>query len=174
MSAAPNSHHRQCNPFCLNRSKTDNPSTRGPSQTSKKRQDEPKSLSNITPVLYPRKPYNGTTYCEAHTNTYVVVVSSTLNAAVSSFLDDCLAAVQREIARGSTGLIPSGGWRQLGRNALSMVVYSEDAYQTTYGMLQSAIQALINWMSNEDIGFRTGSFTIWHGEHQVGRGSING
>ena len=174
MSSAPNPHHRQCNPFCPIDQRLTILHTRGASQTSKKRQDRPESLSNLPSVLYPRKNYDGTTYCEAHTNTYVVIVSSTPNAAVSSFLDDCLAAVQRQIARGSTGLIPSSGWRQLGRNALSIVVYSEDDYQTTYGMLQSAIQALIDWMSNEDVGFRTGSFTIWDGEHQVGHGTING
>ena len=53
-------------------------------------------------------------------------------------------------------------------------MYSEDDYQATYGVLQSAIQALIDWMSNEGIGFRTVSFTIWDGEHQVGHGNING
>ena len=157
-----------------NRSKTDNPSTRGASQTRKKREDPPESLSNPAAILYPRKPFDGTTYCEAHTNTFIVVVSSAANAAVSTFLNDCLAAVQRTIAGGQTGLIPSSGWRQLGRNAMSIVVYSEADYQTTYGVLQSAIQALIDWMSNDGIGFRTGSFTIWDGEHQVGHVTIDG
>lgn len=55
-----------------------------------------------------------------------------------------------------------------------MIVWSEDGFQTTYGVLHSAIQALIGWMSSDGNTFGTGGFTIWDGENQVGHGSING
>lgn len=126
-------------------------------------------------ILRPRKIYDDTTYCQAQTNTFIVVSLTAANAAVSSFLTDCLINVQTIINNGNIGLIPSAGWYgPLGRNGLSMRVWSEHDYQTTFGVLHSAIQALIGWMSNNDHTFGTGSFTIWDGDNQVGHGSISG
>ena len=97
------------------------------------------------------------------------------NSGVSAFLNTCLNAVQRIITSSNDGLIPNDGWYgPLGRNGLRMLVFSENDYQTTYGVLHSAIQALIAWMSSDDHAFGTGSFQIWDGENQVGHGSING
>ena len=133
------------------------------------------SLDRDPHIVQPRKTYDGTTYCLAQTNTFIVVVSEiTANAGVSSFLNACLNAVQATIDNGNTGIIPSNGWYQLGRNALSMTVRSEDDFQTTYGVLHSAILAMIDWMSSDGVTFGTGRFTIWDGENQVGHGSISG
>ena len=152
------------------------PSTRGASPPRVKRREQFAPLDKPPQILHPRKDYDGTTYCQAQTNTFIVIVSfNAANAAVSSFLTSCLIAVQRDINNGNTGLIPSDGWYgPLGRNGLSMTVWSEDNYQTTYGVLHSAIQALIGWMSSNDNTFGTGSFTVWDGNNQVGHGSING
>lgn len=140
-----------------------------------KRRIQPISLDRDPHILQPRKSYDGTTYCQAQTNTFIVVVYEiTANAGVSSFLNACLNAVQTTIDNGNTGIIPSNGWYQLGRNALSMAVRSENDFQTTYGVLHSAILALIDWMSSEGSTFGTGGFTIWDGENKVGHGSING
>lgn len=141
-----------------------------------KRQTELQSLGRPLQILHPRKEYDGTTYCQAQTNTFIVIVSDIVaNAGVSVFLNACLNAVQRTIDGGNTGIIPSNGWYgPLGRNALSMTVQSEDNFQTTYGVLHSAIQALIGLMSSDGNTFGTGGFTIWDGENQVGHGSING
>lgn len=127
-------------------------------------------------ILQPRKNYDGTIYCQAQTNTFIVVVSfNAANAAVSSFLNTCLNAVQATINNGNTGLIPSDGWYgPLGPDGLSMTVWSEDNYQATYGVLHSALQALVGWMSSNENMFGTVSFTIWDGDNQVGHGSING
>lgn len=159
-----------------NASKTNLLPNRGASSTRKKRREQPEPLDRSPHSLQPRKEYDGTTYCQAQTNTFIVVVSlNTANAAVSSFLDECLHAVQTIINNGNIGLIPSDGWYgPLGRNGLSMRVWSEDNYQTTYGVLHSATLALIGWMSNNANTFGTGSFTIWDGDNQVGHLSING
>lgn len=68
------------------------------------------------------------------------------NPAVQPLLDGALDNVQRAIDRGETGLIPDSGWRYLGRNAISMAVYSMDVHKITYGILHAAIDALIRWM----------------------------
>lgn len=151
-------------------------SFRGASPTRMKRREQLEALDRSPPSLQPRKGYEGTTHCQAQTNTFIVVVSfNVANAAVSSFLNTCLNAVQTTINNGNTGLIPSDGWYgPLGRNGLSMTVWSEDDFQTMYGVLHSAIQALIGWMSSNGNNFGTGSFTVWDGDNQVGHGSING
>ncbi|KAL9064319.1 MAG: hypothetical protein Q9161_008953 [Pseudevernia consocians] len=148
----------------------------GASPTRLKRGEQVKVIDKPPHILQPRKPYDGTTYCQAQTNTFIVVASfNAANAGVSSLLNACLSAVQTTIDDGNTGLIPTNGWYgPLGRNALSMAVWSENDFQTTYGVLHSAIQALIGWMSSIDHTFGTVSFTIWDGENQVGHGSING
>ena len=142
----------------------------------KKRLEQPHSPSQSPGFLQPRRNDDGSTYCQAQTNTFVVLVSfHAANAAVSSFLNTCLDFVQTSINNGHTGLIPSQGWYgPLGRNAMSMAVWSEDDYQTTYGVLHSAILALIGMMSSDGHTFGTASFTIWDGDNQVGHGSING
>lgn len=148
----------------------------GASPTRMKPREQLVPLAKPPKILQPRKNSDGTTYCQAQTNTFVVVVSfNAANAAVSSFLNTCLNAVQATINNGNTGLIPSDGWYgPLGPNGLSMTVWSEDNYQTTYGVLHSTLQALIGWMSSNDNIFGTGSFTIWDGDNQVGHGSVNG
>ncbi|KAF6224297.1 hypothetical protein HO133_010872 [Letharia lupina] len=148
----------------------------GASQTRMKRRKQFEPLNKSPHILQTRKNDDGTTYCQAQTNTFVVVISfNAANAAVSSFLSACLNAVQTIINNGNTGLIPNDGWYgPLGRNGVSMTVWSENDYQTTYGVLHSTIQALIGWMSSNDNTFGTGSFTVWDGDHQVGHGSING
>ena len=125
-------------------------------------------------ILQARKNDEGATYCQAQTNTFIVVVDfNAVNPAVSSFLNDCLIAVQTTINNGNTGLIPSPGWYgPLGPNGLSMQVWSENSYQTTYGVLHSTIQALIGWMSDNGNIFGTAWFTIWDGDNQVGHGSV--
>ena len=162
--------------FPSNVSEANPPSTRGASTTRMKRRGQLETLGRSPRLLQPRKGDDGTTYCQAQTNTFIVVISfNAANAAVSTFLNACLNAAQTTINNGNTGLIPSTGWYgPLGRNGLRMTVWSEDNYQTTYGVLHSAIQALIGWMSSNDNTFGTGSFTIWDGDHQVGHGSING
>lgn len=55
-----------------------------------------------------------------------------------------------------------------------MIAFSEDDHQTTYGILLSAIRAVIAWMSSRGHTFGTGSFTIWEGNNQVGHGEITG
>ena len=151
-------------------------STRGASPTRIKGREQLAPLNEAPEILQPRKSYDGTTFCQAQTNTFIVVASfNVANAGVSSFLNTCLNAVQTTIDNGNTGLIPSSGWRgPLGRNGLSMVVWSEHDFQTTYGVLHSAIQALVGWMSSNENTFGTVAFTIWDGENQVGHGSING
>ena len=162
--------------FSSNVSEANIPSTRGASPTRMKRREQLEPLNRSPRILQPRKNDDGSTYCQAQTNTFVVIISfNAAHAAVSSFLNTCLNAVQMTIDSGSTGLIPSHGWYgPLGRNGLSMAVWSEDNYQTTYGVLHSAIQALIGWMSSNDNTFGTAGFTIWDGDHQVGHGRING
>ena len=151
------------------------PPTRGASPPRVKRREQLAPLEKPPQLLHPRKDYEGATYCQAQTNTFVVVAFNAANAAVSSFLTSCLIAVQMAINNGNTGLIPSDGWYgPLGRNGMSMTVWSEDNYQTTYGVLHSTIEALIGLMSSNDNTFGTGSFTIWDGDNQVGHGSING
>ncbi|CAD6579405.1 MAG: hypothetical protein ASARMPREDX12_009157 [Alectoria sarmentosa] len=147
----------------------------GASPPRVKRREQLAPLEKPPQLLHPRKDYEGATYCQAQTNTFVVVAFNAANAAVSSFLTSCLIAVQMAINNGNTGLIPSDGWYgPLGRNGMSMTVWSEDNYQTTYGVLHSTIEALIGLMSSNDNTFGTGSFTIWDGDNQVGHGSING
>ena len=136
-------------------------------------------LLDIDPhILQPRKSYDGSTYCQAQTNTFIVVVSGiTANAGFSSLLNTCLNAVQTIIDNDTTGMIPGSEWYwhgPSGSNALSMTVWSEDDFEMTYGVLHSAIQAVIGWMSGDGNTFGTGAFTIWDGENQVGHGSING
>ena len=133
------------------------------------------SPNNNPLILQSRKDYDGGTYCQARTNTFIVAISfNAANAGVSAFLNTCLNAVQRIINRGHTGLIPNDGWHgPLGRNGLYMNVFSEDDHQMTYGVLHSAIQAVITWMSSNDHTFGTGSFAIWDGNHQVGYGDIS-
>ena len=154
------------------REKANLPSTRGASRTHVK----PRSLVETLQNLQPRKNDEGTTYCQAQTNTFIVITSFyAANAYVSTFLTECLTAVQSTIDNGNIGLIPYDGWYgPLGRRGLRMLVFSEDDYQTTYGVLHSALEALVSWMSSSGHAFGTGSFTIWDGEHQVGHGSING
>ena len=156
--------------------RADLPSTRGASPTRVKPRGRYESLDETPQNLQPRRTDDGTTYCQAQTNTFVVITSFYAgNAAVSDFLNECLNAVQTTIDNGNTGLIPYNGWYgPLGRRGLRMLVFSEDNYQTTYGVLHSALQALIAWMSSTGNAFGTGTFTIWDGEHQVGHGSING
>ena len=152
------------------------PSTRGASLTRVEPRDRYESLDESLQNLQPRKNNDGTTYCQAQTNTFIVITSFfAANPGVSTFLNECLNAVQSTIDNGNTGLIPNDGWYgPLGRRGLRMLVFSEDDNQTTYGVLHSALQALISWMSSNGHTFGTGSFTIWDGEHQVGHGSING
>ena len=152
------------------------PSTRGASLTLVEPRDRYGSLDESPPILQPRKNDDGTTYCQAQTNTFIVITSfDAANPGVSALLNECLNAVQSTIDSGNTGLIPSDGWfGPLGRRGLRMLVFSEDDYQTTYGVLHSALQALIDWMSSTGHAFGTGTFQIWDGEHQVGHGSING
>ena len=136
---------------------------------------QPEPLDETPRILRPGKGYDGTTYCQAQTNIFIVVYFHAANAGVSTFLNACLNAVQRDIDHGNTGPIPSNGWYgPLGRNALSMVVWNQDNHQTTYEVLRSAIEELIAWMSSNDHTFGTAGFTIWDGEHQVGHGAING
>lgn len=140
-----------------------------------KRREQLEPLDGPPHSLQGRKPYDGTTYCQAQTNTFIVVVAfNGANPAVSSFLNTCLNAVQSTIAGGNIGLIPSDGWRQLGRNGLSMTVWSDENFQTTYGVLHSALEAVIGWMSSNENMFGTASFTIWDGPNRVGWGSISG
>ena len=151
------------------------PSTRGASLTRVEPRDRHGSLVETLQNLQPRRSDDGTTYCLAQTNTFIVITSFYANAYVSTFLNECLTFVQRTIDNGNIGLIPSDGWYgPLGRRGLRILVFSEVDYQTTYGVLHSALQALIDWMSSTDHTFGTGSFQIWDGEHQVGHGSING
>lgn len=169
--ACPNlGHHLFCDNLPGVRAGTGAPATRI------KRREQLEPLDEPPHTLQARKPYDGTTYCQTQTNTFIVVIGfNGANAAVSSFLNTCLNAVQTTINSGNIGLIPSNGWRgPLGRNGLSMVVWSEDHFQTTYGVLHSAIEALIGWMSSNEDGFGTVGFTIWDGPNQVGHGSING
>ena len=70
--------------------------------------------------------------------------------------------------------IPVQGWRILGRNAVSMVVYSEETHGTSYEMLRFGIQDLINWMSWPGHRFGLCHFTLWDGPDQIGHGSISG
>ena len=139
-----------------------------------KPRDQFESLDDTPDTFRPRKGYDGTTYCQAQTNIFIVVYFHAANAGVSSFLNACLNAIQRDIDHGNTGPIPSNGWYgPLGPNALSMAVWSQDNHQTTYEVLHSAIQELIAWMSSHHT-YGTAGFTIWNGEHQVGHGTING
>ena len=151
------------------------PSTRGASLAHVEPRDRYEPLDETPQYLQPRENNDGTTYCQAQTNTFIVITSFYANAWVSTFLHECLDAVQSAIDNGQTGLIPSDGWYgPLGRRGLRILVFSEVDYQTTYGVLHSALEALINWMSSAGHAFGTGTFTIWDGEHQVGHGSING
>lgn len=97
------------------------------------------------------------------------------NAGVQAYLNTCLNAVQRDIDDGHTGAIRNHGWRgPLGRNGLHMIAFSEDDHQMTYGVLHSAIQAVISWMSSDGHTFGTSGFTIWDADDQVGHGEIIG
>ena len=158
------------------REKADLPLTRGASMTHVEPRDRYRSLEETPQNLQPRKNDDGTTYCQAQTNTFIVITSFyAVNPGVSTFLNECLNAVQSTIDNGNIGLIPNDGWYgPLGRRGLRMIVFSQDDYQTTFGVLHSALQALFTWMSSTGNAFGTGSFEIWDGAHQVGRGFLNG
>ena len=117
---------------------------------------------------------DGSTFCEPLTNTFIVAGPISPNPAVRQLLDGALGNIQDDINNsGFSGLIPERGWRQLGRNGVSMVVFSELQYRTTYGVLHSAIQALRRWMLSPGSTWGTCSFTIWDGPNRVGYGNIN-
>ena len=158
------------------REKANLPSTRGASLTHVKPRDRYESLDETSQNLQPRKTDDGTTYCQAQTNTFIVITwFDRAHPGVSTFLNDCLNAVQRAIDNGNTGLIPSDGWfGPLGRRGLRMHVFSENDHQTTYLVLLSALQELISWMSDPGYVFGTVGFQIWDGQYQVGHGSIDG
>jgi len=81
----------------------------------------------------------------------VVPAFGSANPDVQPLLVGALDNVQRAIDRGETGLIPDSGWRYLGRNAISMAVYSMDLYKITYEILHAAIDSLIRWMRRRGI-----------------------
>ena len=170
-STRPRNHHLTL--LYFTQAVTDLPPTRAASQARKKPRDQSEPIQNISHILQPPTTYQNGTYCEPQTEVFVVFGLDAVNPGVSSYLSACLSAVQEAINTGKTGPIPDGGWRgPLGHNALSMVVWSEDTYQTTWLELYLAIQALIGWMSSEGHTFGTGGFQIWDGEHKVGHGSI--
>lgn len=114
------------------------------------------------------------TFCEPHTNTFVTVSPGNPNVAVRGLLEGALESVQRSIDRGDHGPIPTAGWRQLGRNAVSILVISEAQHQTTYEILHSALQALQTWMHRRGRTWSLCSFSIWNGANMVGQGTISG
>ena len=147
-------------------------STSGASATRMKPRDQ--SASNPL-ILQAPKGFNDSTYCEPHTNVFIVMFFNAANAGVQAYLNTCLNAVQRDIDDGHTGVIPNDGWRgPLGRNGLHMIAFSEYDHLMTYGELHSAIHEVISWMSSYGHTFGTGSFTIWDGDNQVGHGEIVG
>ena len=115
---------------------------------------------------------DASTYCEPRTNIFIVVTNPTPKPAIRALLDSALTAVQHAINVGDTGQIPYVGWRWLGPEATSMMVYSEGQYQTTYEMLLVAIQELRRWMRTGGRTWGTCTFTIWDGRNMVGRGGL--
>lgn len=112
-------------------------------------------------------------WCLPDTNTFTFVTFNTANAAVQALLTNALSSVQNYLDNNVDGIIPASGWRSLGRQAITLVVYSEQNYQTTYGVLHSVIQDVINWMSVPSHQFGLCTFTLWDGPNQVGHGSIH-
>ena len=114
------------------------------------------------------------TVCEPQTKVFVTVGGLSPNPSVRALLANSLQNVKFQIDSGHLGQIPAEGWRQIGRNAVSMVVFSEVHNPTTWVTLYGALQVLQTWMSSGGRTWGTCSFAIWNGNYQVGHGSING
>lgn len=145
----------------------------GVSSTNLKPRDQLGHVRKPLDLLQPLSIEDTSTFCEHQISFKVDIFFNRANSGVESFLNTCLDAIQRSINEGASGNIPEDGWRgPLGPNYLSMVVWSEEDYQTTYEDVLMAIQELIAWMSDRRHRFGTCGFTIRARNHQVGHGSV--
>ena len=111
------------------------------------------------------------TICEPSTDVFIVVSFGTAGLGVRTLLRNALGRAESESDGG--GIIPTGGWRQIGGSGESLVIYSDNGQVFTYEILCSALRALINWMTRPRRTFGSCSFTVWSGLNMVGYGQFS-
>ena len=116
------------------------------------------------------------TYCEPQTNTFIVVHPSLPNDKVKTLILNTLTLIQRKFESREldpASSIPNGGFRQLGQNFLTLIVYSQGQNQLTYRILDSALLALQDYFRRAGRTWSTCTFTVWDGLSMVGHGNIH-
>ncbi|KAG8525339.1 uncharacterized protein KY384_008983 [Bacidia gigantensis] len=124
-------------------------------------------------------------WCLAGTNTFVIprlfakaqvpdsaqVIAEGTNSTIAETIDQ----TQDHIDHYKDGVINYGydsGWRVHGDNFVYLEVTHAKKNQVTYGVLNSAIKALRDYMSQPGKWFGQCGFDIWDGPNQVGEGYI--
>jgi len=91
--------------------------------------------------------------------------------AVSDLLDQAISYVQNQAALHDR-IIGTAGYRRLGAQALTLLAGDANHHQLTWGVLGAALQAVKEYMSQSGNSFGTAYFSIFDGDNQTGKGSI--
>lgn len=123
--------------------------------------------------VHPRATTGSIRWCAPDTATYVVfkIVTALAQSVVLDTLAEVFEIAQQHIEGNGDGVMAAGTFDRFPSDeGLEVSIINTNNHQVTWGVLESALEALADWM--EQYGYGSVVFQIYDGPNQVGRGSI--
>lgn len=123
--------------------------------------------------VHPRTSTGSIRWCASNSATYVVfkIVNALAQSVVLDTMAEVYEVIQQHLQTYGDGVMAATSFDRFPSDeGLEVSIWNANNHQVTWGVLESALEALGDWM--EQYGYGSVIFQIYDGSNQVGRGSI--
>ena len=133
----------------------------------------PALFASVHAKVHTRVNTGYTRWCAPDSAVYVVFkgVSAIAQSVVLDSIAEVYEIILEHLETHGDGVMPAGTFERFPSDeGLEITITNANNHQVTWGVLQSALEALGDWM--DQFGYGSVVFQIYDGPNQVGRGSI--